>query len=144
MVAALLAAEAVSPPFPHLLTALIVVPAIGALLVFLISAQRPDTCRQVAFLVSALTGVLSVYLLIKFQQTDGDFQFVEAATWLKTVGPPHDVSLIPGNHDERQALRAAVDGQAVLLRPQLRGAGIGRRGGLLADRKSTRLNSSHT
>jgi NADH-quinone oxidoreductase subunit M len=86
MVAALLAAGAVSPPFPHLLTSLIVVPAVGALLVFLISAQRPDTCRQVAFLVSALTGLLSIYLMIAFKQADGDFQFVEAATWIESYG----------------------------------------------------------
>lgn len=26
-------------------------------------------------------------------------EFIEAAAWLKTVGPPHDVSLVPGNHD---------------------------------------------
>ncbi len=26
-------------------------------------------------------------------------EFVEAAAWLKTVGTPHDVSLVPGNHD---------------------------------------------
>lgn len=26
-------------------------------------------------------------------------EFVEAAAWLKTIGPPHDVSLVPGNHD---------------------------------------------
>lgn len=26
-------------------------------------------------------------------------EFVEASAWLKTVGPPHDVSLVPGNHD---------------------------------------------
>jgi NADH-quinone oxidoreductase subunit M len=85
-VAALLAATEVAPPFPHVLTTLIVVPAVGALLVALISAQRPDTCRQVAFLASALTGALSVYVLIKFQQGDGDFQFVESATWIKDYG----------------------------------------------------------
>ncbi len=26
-------------------------------------------------------------------------EFAPAAAWLKTVGPPHDVSLVPGNHD---------------------------------------------
>lgn len=26
-------------------------------------------------------------------------EFIEAASWLKSVGPPHDVSLVPGNHD---------------------------------------------
>ncbi|MEZ5264992.1 MAG: NADH-quinone oxidoreductase subunit M [Acidimicrobiia bacterium] len=90
MLAALLAAaesaEAISPPFPHLLTALIVVPAVGALLVALISKQRPDACRQIGFLAAALTGALSVYVLIKFQATDGNFQFVESSTWIKEFG----------------------------------------------------------
>ena len=26
-------------------------------------------------------------------------EFIEASAWLKTVGSPHDVSLVPGNHD---------------------------------------------
>jgi 3',5'-cyclic AMP phosphodiesterase CpdA len=26
-------------------------------------------------------------------------EFAQAAEWLKTIGPPHDVSLVPGNHD---------------------------------------------
>ena len=86
MLAALLASEAVSPPFHYLLTALIMVPAAGALVLFLMRNGRPDTCRQVAFLVAAVTGLLSVALLVKFQQADGDFQFVESWTWIKDYG----------------------------------------------------------
>jgi len=86
MLTALLASEAVSPSFPYLLSSLIVVPAVGALIVFLLSAQRPELCRQVGFIASALTGLLSIYLLIKFQQHDGDFQFVESWTWIKDYG----------------------------------------------------------
>ncbi|MCC6437912.1 MAG: NADH-quinone oxidoreductase subunit M [Acidimicrobiales bacterium] len=87
MLASLLAAtEAVSPPFPHLLTSLIVVPAVGALLVALISKSRPDACRQVGFLASALTAALSIFVMIEFQTGEGDFQFVETATWIKEFG----------------------------------------------------------
>ena len=86
MLAALLASEAVSPPFDYLLTALILVPAAGALVLFLMRNGRPDTSRQVAFLVAAVTGLLSVALLVKFQQADGDFQFVESWTWIKEYG----------------------------------------------------------
>ncbi len=77
-------AEAVA--FPHLLTAMIVVPVVAAFLVLLISTQRPELSRQVAFLGSALTGALSIYLLIKFDRHDGDFQFVQSATWVKDFG----------------------------------------------------------
>ena len=84
--AQLLAATEVSPPFPHLLTTLIVVPAVGALLVALVSRQRPETTRQLAVLMSAMTGALSVYLLVKFQQAEGDFQFVESSNWISEFG----------------------------------------------------------
>ena len=82
----LLAATEVSPPFPHLLTTLIAVPAVGALLVALVSRQRPETTRQLAVLMSAMTGALSVYLLVKFQQAEGDFQFVESSNWISEFG----------------------------------------------------------
>ncbi|MBX9711490.1 MAG: metallophosphoesterase [Xanthobacteraceae bacterium] len=48
-----------------------------------IHAQRPDHI--------AVTGDLVNIAL--------PAEFIEAAAWLKTVGPPHDVSLVPGNHD---------------------------------------------
>ena len=82
----LLAATEVSPPFPHLLSTLIVVPAVGALLVALVSRHRPETSRQLAVLMSAMTGALSVYLLVKFQQAEGDFQFVESSNWISEFG----------------------------------------------------------
>jgi 3',5'-cyclic AMP phosphodiesterase CpdA len=48
-----------------------------------IHAQKPDHI--------AITGDLVNIAL--------PAEFAEAAAWLKTVGPPHDVSLVPGNHD---------------------------------------------
>ncbi|HEY0219682.1 MAG TPA: metallophosphoesterase [Afipia sp.] len=48
-----------------------------------IHAQRPDHI--------AITGDLVNIAL--------PAEFVEAASWLKSVGPPHDISLVPGNHD---------------------------------------------
>ncbi len=86
MLAALLASAAASPSFDYLLTALVLVPAAGALVLCLMSAQRPELVRQVAFLVAALTGLLSIALLVKFQQADGDFQFVQSWTWIKDYG----------------------------------------------------------
>lgn len=54
-----------------------------AALVSDIHAQRPDHI--------AITGDLVNIAL--------PAEFVEAAAWLKTVGAPQDVSLVPGNHD---------------------------------------------
>jgi 3',5'-cyclic AMP phosphodiesterase CpdA len=48
-----------------------------------IHAQKPDHI--------AITGDLVNIAL--------PAEFIEAASWLKTVGTPHDVSLVPGNHD---------------------------------------------
>ncbi len=48
-----------------------------------IHAQKPDHI--------AITGDLVNIAL--------PAEFIEAASWLKTVGSPHDVSLVPGNHD---------------------------------------------
>ncbi|RTL55416.1 MAG: metallophosphoesterase [Bradyrhizobiaceae bacterium] len=48
-----------------------------------IHAQKPDHI--------AITGDLVNIAL--------PAEFTEAAAWLKTVGSPHDVSLVPGNHD---------------------------------------------
>lgn len=48
-----------------------------------IHAHRPDHI--------ALTGDLVNIAL--------PAEFIEAASWLETVGPAHDVSLVPGNHD---------------------------------------------
>jgi NADH-quinone oxidoreductase subunit M len=69
-----------------ILTAIIAVPAVGALLVALVSRQRPDLTRQLAALFSVITGVLSVYLLINFEGHDGAFQFTETYNWIDSLG----------------------------------------------------------
>ena len=82
----LAAAETASTPFPHLLTVLVLVPAVGAAVVALISRQRPDVCRQAAFLFSATAGALAVYLLWNFDVANSGFQFVESTTWVRDFG----------------------------------------------------------
>ncbi len=84
--AALLAATEPAPPFPHLLTTLIAVPAVGALLVALVSRSRADACRQIAFLASALTAALAVWLLLDFDRSNAGFQYVESFTWVEEFG----------------------------------------------------------
>jgi NADH-quinone oxidoreductase subunit M len=63
-----------------------VVPAVGALLVALVARARPDIVRQLAFATSALSGVLSVWMLVNFETGDSGFQFVESATWITDFG----------------------------------------------------------
>jgi NADH-quinone oxidoreductase subunit M len=87
MGASLLAAEATeaAATFP-VLTALVVLPALGAAVTALLPRNRPETVRQVAALVSGIAGVLSVYLLLTFERADDGFQFVEKYTWVESLG----------------------------------------------------------
>ena len=84
MSSAVLAAEA-SATFP-ILNALIVVPAVGALVVALIPRRRPETVRQVGVLFSAAAAALSIYLLVQFQRGRPGFQFESVQSWIPDLG----------------------------------------------------------
>jgi NADH-quinone oxidoreductase subunit M len=69
-----------------LLTALILVPAVGALLVALVPKQRSDFVKLLGFLVSLATAILAVVLLTQFDRHNGGFQFVSTHSWISTFG----------------------------------------------------------
>ena len=71
--------------FP-LLTALILVPVIGAAVVALLPNRRPDVVKLVGLLFALLTGALSVYLLVSFSRHEGGYQFVSQHPWIKDWG----------------------------------------------------------
>ena len=83
----LLAAEANggSPEFP-ILTALIVIPAVGALLLALTPPSRPELSRLVGVGMSLITGAMSVYLMTQFVIADPDFQFASKHPWIESFG----------------------------------------------------------
>jgi NADH-quinone oxidoreductase subunit M len=68
------------------LTTLIALPAVGALLIAVVSRRRPDVTRQLAVLFTLLTGVLSVWLLLEFESGSAQFQFTESYTWIDSMG----------------------------------------------------------
>ena len=86
-----MAAEAAFDPsvaaFP-LLTAMILVPAVGAVLTLLLPARRPEDLR-LGYVTSAAVFGLAVYLLIQFD-TDpvrgAGYQFVSNHQWMPAVG----------------------------------------------------------
>jgi NADH-quinone oxidoreductase subunit M len=84
MGAGLLAAEG-SATFP-VLNALIVVPAVGALVVALLPRRRSDMARQVGFLFSAAAAALSIYLLVQFERGSAGFQFESVQSWIPDLG----------------------------------------------------------
>ncbi len=79
-----LAAADVSFP---VLTALIVVPAIGALLVALLPGSgRPELTKEAATIASVITGAMSLWVLYEFNMADAGFQFTESASWVEGFG----------------------------------------------------------
>ena len=82
---ALAAGHAEGADFP-LLTALIVLPVVGAALVALIPRSRPDVARLVGVSFSALTGALSIWLVTQFDRHDAGFQFTSNHQWIKDLG----------------------------------------------------------
>ena len=67
-----LAAESVAFP---VLTALVVTPVLGALLLLVLPNERPEYFKQLAFLVSAAVGAMSVWVLVEFETgAAGNFQ----------------------------------------------------------------------
>ncbi|MCQ3813283.1 MAG: NADH-quinone oxidoreductase subunit M [Acidimicrobiia bacterium] len=75
-----------APSFP-VLSALIITPAIGALLLLFLPNNHPDHFKQVAFLFSAATGAMSIWVLTAFQTTSAaQFQFKDHQTWIESLG----------------------------------------------------------
>ncbi len=76
--------------FP-LLTALVIVPALGSLIVTLLPKQRPEIVRAFGFIAMMATAALAGYLVYAFeiQQPESlrdSFQFVEDHSWINNLG----------------------------------------------------------
>ena len=69
-----------------ILTAIIVTPLIGALLLLLTPARRPEIARAVGILASVATLGFALLLLWKFQTGYGGFQFLESNRWFDSLG----------------------------------------------------------
>jgi NADH-quinone oxidoreductase subunit M len=72
-------------PFP-VLTTMIAVPAVGALLVILLSNRRPEWVKITALLTSVVTAGLTIWTLVAFETGDGGFQFVSKHPWIPAWG----------------------------------------------------------
>ena len=74
-----------SPSFP-ILTALVLLPAVGALVVALVPRTRPELFRGVALLFTFGTGALTVWLMAAFDRHDAGYQFVVNRSWVSDFG----------------------------------------------------------
>src|SRR6266567_4470854 len=70
----------------NLLSLVIFLPTAGAVLLLLFPASKPGAAKWFAFGVSLVVFVLSIPLWTRFQVGTADFQFVEQARWLPSMG----------------------------------------------------------
>jgi NADH-quinone oxidoreductase subunit M len=71
--------------FP-ILTSIVLVPAVGAVAVALMSRRRPEIVKLVALLTSLLTAALTIWLLASFDTDVESFQFVSRHPWVESWG----------------------------------------------------------
>jgi NADH-quinone oxidoreductase subunit M len=81
----MLAAETGPIAFP-ILTAIVLVPIIGALMVALSPRSRPEIAKLVALLSSVGTAALTLWLMASFETGEAGFQFVSKHTWIEPWG----------------------------------------------------------
>jgi NADH-quinone oxidoreductase subunit M len=86
MSSVLLAAEGGHTATFPILTALVVVPLVGAALVALTPKTRPDLARLLAVLSTFAAAALAGYLLWDFQTGESGYQFVTQQDWISQLG----------------------------------------------------------
>ena len=79
------AASGYTGPFP-ILSALVLLPALGAVVVSVMGNRRPEWTRLVATLFSVVVGAMSVWLLSSFDTADAGYQFVSRHEWIEAWG----------------------------------------------------------
>ncbi len=70
--------------FP-VLTAMVLTPLIGAVVIALIPKSRPDMHRLVAILAGVIAGAIGLFVLYEFKVGDPGFQFVVKHTWVSSL-----------------------------------------------------------
>jgi NADH-quinone oxidoreductase subunit M len=81
----LAATESSTTSFP-VLPSLVAVPAVGAVVLGLVSRRRPDAIKALAILISTITGAISIWMLSEFDRHDAGFQFVSQHDWITSLG----------------------------------------------------------
>ncbi|HVF32866.1 MAG TPA: NADH-quinone oxidoreductase subunit M [Acidimicrobiales bacterium] len=85
MIAAIATEHGAEVTFP-LLTALVVLPALGALLTAVLPRNQEGLLRLVGLLFSVATAALTVYVAIDFKVGADGFQFLQSYDWIKDLG----------------------------------------------------------
>jgi NADH-quinone oxidoreductase subunit M len=72
-------------PFP-ILSALVLLPVLGAVCITLLSNRRPEYIKLVAAIFSVGVGAMALWLLSAFDTQDGGFQFASQHEWVASWG----------------------------------------------------------
>ena len=76
-----------------LLTVVTFLPALGALLVFLLPRDRPELAKATSVAVTAVTFLVSLPLLLGFNPADAGYQFSEQRPWMPSLGVSYHVGI---------------------------------------------------
>ncbi len=68
------------------LTAIVLVPVIGAAVVALIPRSREDVIKAVGLTAAVLVGVAAISLVFAFDANSSEYQFVSEASWIEEFG----------------------------------------------------------
>ena len=69
-----------------ILSAIILVPAVSAVLMMLLPERRRELIQPIGLVLSLLPIPLAVLLFINFERGTADFQFVERLVWIEELG----------------------------------------------------------
>src|SRR5262245_20981366 len=70
----------------YYLSIILFTPLVGALILLLINKEKEDTIRWIANIVAFAGFIVSVPLWFRFNPASSDYQFVERAPWIPSVG----------------------------------------------------------
>jgi NADH-quinone oxidoreductase subunit M len=76
-----------------LLTVVTFLPALGALLVFLLPRERPELAKATSVAVTAVTFLVSLPLFLGFNPADAGYQFSEQRPWMPSLGISYHVGI---------------------------------------------------
>ena len=91
----LLAAEAAGPVNFPVLTALVVIPFLGAIAIAVVPAARIEAHRLIALIATVITGAMSIWVLAEFNKDDSGFQFAndDPNVWVESLGIRWDLAV---------------------------------------------------
>src|SRR5215813_5001975 len=70
----------------HYLSIILFTPLVGAFILLLVNKKNENAIRWIANIVALVGFVISLPLWWRFQPSGADFQFVERATWIPSIG----------------------------------------------------------